>query len=130
MEVLLFGNFKIKNEGKIFNSRELAKYIDHSILHTELTSSELRDFCQEAISMGVFSVAINSYWVEEALDYLKGTDILVDSSIGFPLGQANKDGKIEEAKYAVAAGCHELDMVMNIGTLKSGYYDFVKEEIS
>ena len=86
MEVLLFGNFKIKNEGKILNSRELVKYIDHSILHTDLTSNELYNFCQEAISMRVFSVAINSCWVEEALEYVKGTDIFVDSSIGFPLG--------------------------------------------
>ena len=80
--------------------------------------------------MGVFSVAINSCWVKEAIEYLKGTDMLVDSSIGFPLGQTNKNGKIAEARHAVAAGCHELDMVMNIGALKSGYYDFVKEEIS
>ena len=130
MEVLLFGNFKIKKEGKILNSRELVKYIDHSILHTDLTSNELYNFCQEVISMGVFSVAINSCWVEEALKYVKGTNIFVDSSIGFPLGQTNKNGKIEEARHAVAAGCHELDMVMNIGALKSGYYDFVKEEIS
>jgi deoxyribose-phosphate aldolase len=111
-------------------SHELAKYIDHSILHTDLTSKELFDFCQSAIRMGVFSVAINSCWVEETLKYLKGSGIIVDSSIGFPLGQNNRKGKIEEARFAVSAGCHELDMVMNIGALKSGYYNYVKEEIA
>jgi len=109
---------------------DLARYIDHSILHTDLTSNELYDFCQGAIRMRVFSVAINSCWVEEALKFLKGTDIIVDSSIGFPLGQTNRKGKIEEAQFAVSAGCHELDMVMNIGALKSGYYNYVREEIA
>lgn len=113
------------------NTLELAKYIDHSILHTDLTSSELRDFCQEAIPMGVFSVAINSYWVKEALEYLKGTDILVDSSIGFPLGQTSKNlsklaarkKKAADKKLSAAAGA----ILAKYRVGKYFYWD-VKEE--
>ena len=111
------------------NASKLARYIDHSILHTDCTSKEIENFCKEAISLGTYSIALNSYWVKEAAEHLKGTNVLVDATIGYPLGQANKNGKIAEAKYAVASGCDELDMVMNVGALKSGYYDFVKEEI-
>jgi deoxyribose-phosphate aldolase len=111
------------------NAKELAKYIDHTILHTDCTSKEIENFCKEAISLGTYAVALNSCWVEEAAKHLKGSNVIVDAAIGFPLGQANKDGKVAEAKCAVASGCDELDVVMNVGALKSGYYDYVKEEI-
>jgi deoxyribose-phosphate aldolase len=78
----------------------------------------------------VYSVALNSCWAEEAVNQLRGTSVLVGAAIGYPLGQANKEGKVAEAKGAIAVGCDELDMVMNIGALKSGYYDYVRREIA
>jgi deoxyribose-phosphate aldolase len=108
---------------------ELAKYIDHSLLQPDVTLDELKAHCRTAVSFEVYSVAINSFWVEKAVKCLDGTGVLVGSSVGFPLGQIPSHLKIEEAKMALEAGAREVDMVMNIGAFKSGDYNLVRDEI-
>lgn len=107
----------------------IASYIDHTQLKATATRDEILTLCEEAKTHGFFSVCVHSSWVFLAKEAVKGTDVKVCSVIGFPLGAMAKDAKIYEAKTAVQAGADEIDMVMNIGFLKSGMYEEVKDEI-
>ncbi len=109
---------------------ELNKYIDHTILKAVATDEEIKKVCAEAKEYNFFSVCINSANVELVAKELKGTDVKVCSVIGFPLGAMTKESKIFEAKDAVAKGADEIDMVINVGALKSGRVDYVRNEIA
>jgi deoxyribose-phosphate aldolase len=109
--------------------RELAKYFDHTILKPAATAAEVANICQEAVSYGFFSVCINPVHVKKVSDLLKGTEVKVCSVVGFPLGTNTSAMKARETKQAVADGADEIDMVINVGALKDGNYDFVENDI-
>lgn len=109
--------------------KKLAAMIDHTILKPDATSDEIRKLCAEAAEYSFASVCINSSNVMLAVECLKNTPIPVCACVGFPLGAATTKTKAFEAKEAVENGAKEIDMVINIGALKSGDYGRVKTDI-
>ena len=107
----------------------LAKYIDHTLLKPQASEAEIAKLCQEAKQYGFFSVCVNPYWVSFCKEQLKGSDVKVCTVIGFPLGATPSEVKVFEAKKALADGAGELDMVVNIGAIKSGDWDTVLTDI-
>ncbi|MFT3848082.1 MAG: deoxyribose-phosphate aldolase [Propionivibrio sp.] len=108
---------------------KLNQYIDHTILKANATESDVVQLCDEARQHAFFSVCINSAWVPTARKLLEGSPVKVCSVIGFPLGAMSTAAKVFEAKQAVADGADEIDMVINVGWLKDGKDDAVREEI-
>ncbi len=107
----------------------LAKYIDHTVLKPTATKADIEQLCAEAKQHGFASVCINPCWVALAAALLKGTDVKVCTVIGFPLGANTTAVKVLEAKDAIKNGAQELDMVINIGALKSGMCEEVYHDI-
>lgn len=108
----------------------LNKYIDHTNLKPGATTEDIKKLCNEAKEYNFASVCLNPYRVSQAKELLKDTDVKVCTVIGFPLGANTTDIKIAETKKALSDGCDEFDMVINVGALKDGLYDYVKNEIS
>lgn len=108
---------------------DLAAYIDHTLLRPDATAADIDVLCDEAREFGFASVCVNSYWVKRAADRLRGSDVMVASVIGFPFGAAPSQVKAMEARRAIRDGARELDMVINIGALKSGDHDVVREDV-
>lgn len=108
----------------------LEKYIDHTLLKATATIEEIKTLCNEAIKYDFFSVCVNSAFVPYAKKFLEGTQIKVCSVVGFPLGAMSSESKIFETQQAIADGTDEIDMVINVGLLKSGEIDKVREEIA
>ena len=108
----------------------LAKYIDHTLLKPQATRTDIEKLCQEAKQYGFFSVCVNPYWVSFCKEQLKGSDVKVCTVIGFPLGATPTDVKVFEAKKALADGADELDMVVNLGAVKSGDWDTVFSDMA
>ena len=109
---------------------EMAKYIDHTLLKPDAALLAFDKLCDEAIRYGFKSVCVNSGRVAYVAGKLKGTGIKVCSVIGFPLGAMESSAKAFEAKKAMEQGASELDMVLNIGALKSGELKVAEEDIS
>ena len=107
-----------------------AKLIDHTILKPVASKEDVRRICDEAKRYGFFSVCINPYWVAYAKELLQGTDVKVCTVIGFPLGANTTAVKEYETRDALKNGADEIDMVINLGALKSGDYDTVLSDIS
>ncbi len=110
-------------------AQELAGYIDHTLLKAGATKEQFIQLCEEAIQYKFKSVCVNSSWVPFVAKKLRGSLVKVCSVIGFPLGEMATRSKAFEARNAIANGAHELDMVMNIGALKSGNLKLVEEDI-
>lgn len=108
----------------------LAKYIDHTILKAVATKEDVTKLCAEAAQYGFASVCVNPFWVSLCADLLKGSGVKVCTVIGFPLGANSSKVKAFEAELAIKEGADEVDMVINIGALKSGMLDVVKEDIA
>ena len=108
---------------------ELSKFIDHTVLAADATRQKIIDLCREARENNFASVCINSSWVALAKKELEGSDVNVCTVVGFPLGATSSAAKAFEAETAVKDGASEVDMVINVGALKSGMYDFVEEDI-
>lgn len=108
---------------------ELAGYIDHTLLKPEAIESQFEQLCSEAVNYKFKSVCVNSSWVPFVAKKLRGTGIIVCSVIGFPLGGMDTRSKAFEARSAIASGATELDMVINVGALKSGNLKLVEEDI-
>jgi len=108
---------------------DLAKYIDHTVLRPDVTSDEIDVLCTEAMDNGFASVCINPYWVKRSADNLRGSDVKVCTVIGFPLGAMTSDVKAAETRKALRDGAREVDMVINVGALKSGQHDVVLKDI-
>ena len=120
---------------KILNSKnitlqELAKTIDHSLLQPQLTDADIIDGCQLAHKYHVASVSVKPCHVKLAVEQLKNSDVAVGTVVGFPHGNSTAAAKSFEAAEAVKAGATELDMVLNIGVLRSGRYADVQDEIA
>ena len=108
---------------------EINRIIDHTLLKPESTEEQIEKLLEEAKEYNFFSVCVNPVWVKKCADSLKDTDVKVCTVIGFPLGSSTMETKIFETKNALSNGADEIDMVINIGLLKSQKYDLVKEEI-
>jgi deoxyribose-phosphate aldolase len=108
---------------------QIAKLIDHSLLRPELTSHDVRAGCQVAARYSVASVCVRPADVILAADLLRGTDVLVGTVVGFPHGSNATETKAAEAALAVGQGAAEIDMVLNIGWLRSGKVTDVEADI-
>ena len=108
---------------------ELNKLIDHTLLKATATISEIETLCKEAVEYDFYSVCVNSGYVATAKKFLTGTDIKVCSVVGFPLGAMSAKAKYFETGEALADGADEIDMVLNVGWLKSGKNNQVLHEI-
>ncbi|BAH07520.1 deoxyribose-phosphate aldolase [Clostridium kluyveri] len=111
------------------DKKELAKMIDHTLLKPEANYEQIVKLCKEALEYGFASVCINPCYVNAAYQLLKGSDVKVCTVVGFPLGAATSETKTFEAVQAVNRGASEIDMVINVGYLKSGNHDYVEEDI-
>jgi len=109
--------------------KELAKMIDHSILHPTMTDADLVKECEIARQFDVASVCVKPYAVKKAKELLKGSDVLVGCVIGFPAGNSSVVVKVFEAETACKDGAVEIDMVINIGKALQGDWDYITNEI-
>ena len=107
----------------------IAKYIDHTLLAADARKADIERICTEAAEHHFASVCVNSCWVRMASQLLKGTGVHVCTVVGFPLGAMSSTAKAEETRIAVSDGADEIDMVINIGYLKSGMTDEVLSDI-
>jgi deoxyribose-phosphate aldolase len=98
---------------------KLVKLIDHTLLKPEATAEDIEKLCQEAAKYGFYSVCLNPTWVAKAKQLLRGTSVKVCAVVGFPLGAQSPEIKTLEARRALREGAQEIDMVINIGALKS-----------
>lgn len=114
----------------MLTKNELAKYIDHTLLKPTATFADIELLCLEAKEYGFYAVCVNSCYVKHAASILKDSDVKVGSTVGFPLGAMLTVSKAFEAAEAVKAGAAEIDMVMNVGLLKSGDFYGVQEDIA
>ncbi len=110
--------------------RGLARKIDHTLLKPEGTPAEIKSLCEEAKRFTFASVCVNPCHVSLCSDLLKGTEVKVCTVIGFPLGATTTETKRFEAEQAIKNGAQEVDMVINIGMLKSGNYDYVFNDVN
>jgi len=106
-----------------------ASLIDHTLLKPEASRDDIRKLCQEAVRFGFASVCINPWNVPLAAELVRGTKVKVCTVIGFPLGATTTQVKIYEAEEAIKLGAQEVDMVINVGALKSGLDDVVQADI-
>jgi len=114
------------------NQREIeaiARLIDHTLLKPEASPDDIRKLCQEAAHFGFASVCVNPWNVPLAAEMLRGTEVKICTVVGFPLGATLPQAKIYETEEAIKLGAQEIDMVINIGALKSGQDDVVESDI-
>ncbi len=111
------------------NRQELAGMIDHTLLKPNATASQIDELCNEAREYGFYSVCVNPSWVKRCADKLAGSEVKACTVIGFPLGAAVTQAKIEETRIALEHGADELDMVLNLGKLLDGELDYVEKDI-
>lgn len=109
---------------------DLARYIDHTLLKPDVTADDIDKLCAEAEEYHFASVCINPTWVKRAATRLKGSGVVTCTVIGFPFGATPPEIKAMEARRALRDGAREVDMVINVGALKSGDLDLVREDIS
>ncbi len=112
-----------------YTYQQLAKMIDHSLLHPTMTDQELEEGCKLAAHYGVASVCIKPYAVKRAVEWLKGSGVLVGCVIGFPHGNSSTESKRYETGLACHDGAVEIDMVINVGKALSGDWDYVERDI-
>lgn len=105
------------------------KLIDHTLLKQDATYDQIKTLTDEAKQYDFKSVCVNTSYVKDAAELLKGSDVLVCTTIGFPLGMTTTNTKVFEAKEAIENGAQEIDMVINVGALKDKKYDYVLNEI-
>ncbi len=108
---------------------ELAKMIDHSILHPTMTDQDLERECSVAVKYDVASVCVKPYMANRAAELLRGTGVLVGCVIGFPAGNSKIEVKVFETEQACRDGAAEIDMVINIGKALSGDWSYIENEI-
>ena len=114
---------------KPWTKAALAKTIDHTLLKAVGTASQVRELCAEAKAFGFASVCVNPVWVPLCAQELAGSQVLVCTVIGFPLGANHSESKAAEARLAVAQGAAEVDMVMQLGAAKAGDWQAVEADI-
>jgi deoxyribose-phosphate aldolase len=119
----------MKMEIHELNGSSVAALIDHTLLRPEATADDIRKVCEEARKYGFASVCVNPYWVSLIAAELAGSAVKVCTVVGFPLGANTTAIKVVETAAAIRDGAQEIDMVLNIGELRGGNYDAVREDI-
>lgn len=114
---------------RLISKEQLAKMIDHTLLKPSDTEGKIKRLCEEAIAYGFGAVCVNPYYVPLVSELLKDTGIKVCAVVGFPLGATLPEVKAHEARIVVEKGAQEVDMVMNIGAMRSRDYEAVKRDI-
>lgn len=114
---------------KELTRKNLASYIDHTLLKPETTKSQIKSLCEEAIAHSFFAVCVNSSMVAVCKDLLKNTKIQIVSVVGFPLGACDTSTKSFETNRAINLGASEIDMVLHLGLLKAKEYSLVDRDI-
>ncbi len=109
---------------------DLAHFIDHTLLRPDALAADIDKLCAEAREYGFAAVCVNPTWVRRSAEALRGSDVAVASVVGFPFGATPSDIKAFEARRAIRDGAGEIDMVINIGALKSGMQAEVREDIA
>ena len=109
--------------------KDLAKMIDHSLLHPTMTDKDMKEGCELAAKYDAASVCLKPYDVKRAAELLKGTDVLIGSVISFPHGNSTTEIKVAETQKACEDGAVEIDMVINIGKALGGDWQYVKDDI-
>ena len=109
---------------------EINKYIDHTILKATASEEDIIELCNEAKEYSFFSVCVNSGFVKLAKSNVAGSGVKVCTVVGFPLGAMSTEAKIFETQKAIEDGADEVDMVINIGQMKSKNYGKVEDEIA
>ncbi|MCR9294107.1 MAG: deoxyribose-phosphate aldolase [bacterium] len=112
-----------------YSYHEMAKMIDHSLLHPTMTDAELETGCKLAAKYDVASVCIKPYAVKQAVEWLAGTDVKVGAVIGFPQGNSCTEAKRYETELACRDGAVEIDMVINVGKALSGDWEYVERDV-
>lgn len=128
----LKNNSKEQDSGKQnlgMTTQELARYIDHTLLKPEAVESQFDQLCDEALKYNFYSVCVNSGWVPYVAKKVRGTNVKVCSVVGFPLGEMDSRTKAFETRVAIDNGAHEIDMVINVGALRSGDLKYVEDDI-
>ncbi len=115
--------------GETATAHDWASLIDHTLLKPEASESDIKKLCSEAVEFGFASVCVNPVWVKKASEFLRGSIVPVCTVIGFPLGATLSDVKAYETRRAIFNGASEVDMVINIGALKSGDDCAVEDDI-
>jgi deoxyribose-phosphate aldolase len=115
---------------KELTSAQLAGYIDHTLLKQDASLAQIEKLCEEAAKYHFASVCVNATYAAQCAKLLKGTGVKVCCVVGFPLGATLSSVKAYEAEQVIADGASEVDMVLNVGALKSGNYTLVKDDIS
>lgn len=108
---------------------KISKYIDHTVLAADADEKKIEKLCLEARENDFASVCVNTCWVKKCAELLAGTDVNVCTVVGFPLGAMSTEAKAYEASSAVANGAAEVDMVLNVGYIKSGMYKEAEADI-
>ncbi|MCQ2772976.1 MAG: deoxyribose-phosphate aldolase [Bacilli bacterium] len=106
------------------------KFFDHTCLKADATLEDIKSLCLEARAFDFASVCVNPFYVPVAKRYLKGSNVMTCTVVGFPLGQMSPAAKAMEAKDAVNMGADEVDMVINVSMAKAHDYEFIKREIA
>lgn len=114
---------------KEWTKASIAKTIDHTILKPTATSEQIKELCAEARANKFASVCVNPRWVSLVAKELSGSDVAVCTVIGFPLGANTREIKVKETELAIQQGAQEVDMVIDIASLKSGDYKSLEEDI-
>src|SRR5690625_3328919 len=114
---------------KTMNTTSVEKMIDHTLLKPEATQMDIQTLCEEAKEHRFKSVCVNPSWVGYSAEVLKDSETVVCTVVGFPLGANATQTKVFETKQAIIDGAAEIDMVINIGLLKSGAFEEVQRDI-
>lgn len=107
----------------------LNKYFDHTLLKADAVPAQIEVLCQEAKDFDFYSVCVNSCYVGLAASLLAGTDVKIAAVVGFPLGACTTEAKAFETECACRDGASEIDMVIQVGRLKNGDFDYVADDI-
>ena len=114
----------------MYTKEQFAKLIDYTLIRPTTTRDDVLHFCSEARKHHFAAAVVLPSWVPLAVRQLDGSDVKVCTTIGFPHGASTRSTKVYEARNAITNGAEELDIVINVGALKSGDYDFVRRELS
>jgi len=113
----------------LLNISDFCRTIDHTLLKADADRHQIETLCQQALEHRFASVCVNPCWVAHCAQSLQGSDVKVCTVVGFPLGASTSSVKELETRDALARGAGEIDMVINVGLVKSGEFDDVRDEI-
>lgn len=109
--------------------KSIEKYMDHTALKADTRLADIEKLAKEAMEYKFYAVCVNGAYIETVKEFLKDTDVKVAAVVGFPLGASTTESKVFETEDAIMKGADEVDMVINIGALKDGRYEYVLRDI-